>query len=173
MQFQVLLLTKLVVSIAPLDLISILENFNMYPFTLHQLRILRAVATEKNLTEAANLLYLSQPSVSKQIKILEKNLEISLIDREKNKISLTENGKVFFQYAERILSLCEESCRSMNDLKNGERGHLRIGASQTIGIYLLPRVLSLAAKNYPQIHFKVQVNSTRIIAKNLINKKLI
>ena len=144
----------------------------MYPFTLHQLRILRAVATEKNLTEAANLLYLSQPSVSKQIRILEKNLDISLIDREKNKISLTENGKVFFEYAERILSLCEESCRSINDLKNGERGHLRIGASQTIGIYLLPRVLSLAAKNYPQIHFKVQVNSTRIITKNLINKEI-
>jgi DNA-binding transcriptional LysR family regulator len=124
------------------------------------------------LTEAANLLYLSQPSVSKQIRILEKNLDISLIDREKNKISLTENGKVFFEYAERILSLCEESCRSINDLKNGERGHLRIGASQTIGIYLLPRVLSLAAKNYPQIHFKVQVNSTRIITKNLINKEI-
>ena len=144
----------------------------MYPFTLHQLNILRAVATEKNLTEAANLLYLSQPSVSKQIKILEKNLDISLIDREKNKISLTENGKVFFQYAERILSLCEESCRSINDLKNGERGSLTIGASQTIGIYLLPRVLSLAAKNYPQIHFNVQVNSTRIIVKNLINKEI-
>ena len=144
----------------------------MYPFTLHQLRILTAVATEKNLTEAANLLYLSQPSVSKQIRILEKNLDICLIDREKNKISLTENGKVFFEYAERILSLCEESCRSINDLKNGERGHLRIGASQTIGIYLLPRVLSLAAKNYPQIHFKVQVNSTRIITKNLINKEI-
>jgi DNA-binding transcriptional LysR family regulator len=144
----------------------------MYPFTLHQLRILRAVATEKNLTEAANLLYLSQPSVSKQIRILEKNLDISLIDREKNKISLTENGKVFLEYAERILSLCEESCRSINDLKNGERGNLKIGASQTIGIYLLPRVLSLAAKNYPQIHFKVQVNSTRIIAKNLINKEI-
>lgn len=144
----------------------------MYPFTLHQLRILRAVATEKNFTEASKLLYLSQPSVSKQIKILEKNLEISLIDREKNKISLTENGKVFLEYAERILSLCEESCRSINDLKNGERGNLTIGASQTIGIYLLPRVLALVAKNYPQIHFKVQVNSTGIIAKNLINKEI-
>jgi DNA-binding transcriptional LysR family regulator len=144
----------------------------MYPFTLHQLRILRAVATEKNFTEASKLLYLSQPSVSKQIKMLEKNLEISLVDREKNKISLTENGKVFLEYAERILSLCEESCRSINDLKNGERGNLTIGASQTIGIYLLPRVLALVAKNYPQIHFKVQVNSTGIIAKNLINKEI-
>jgi DNA-binding transcriptional LysR family regulator len=144
----------------------------MLPFTLHQLRILKAVATEKNFTKAAKLLYLSQPSISKQIQILEKSLEISLIDRQKNKISLTENGKVFLEYAERILSLCEESCRSIIDLKNGERGNLTIGASQTIGIYLLPRVLALFAKNYPQIHFKVQVNSTRTIAKNLINKEI-
>jgi len=144
----------------------------MLPFTLQQLRILKAVATEKNFTKAAKLLHLSQPSISKQMKVLEKNLEISLIHREKNKISLTETGKIFLQYAERILSLCEESCRSIIDLKNGERGNLTVGASQTIGIYLLPRVVALFAKNYPQVHLKIQVNSTRIIAKNVINKEI-
>jgi predicted transcriptional regulator len=76
----------------------------MLPFTLNQLRILKAVAAEKNLTKAADLLHLSQPSLSKQIKILEKNLDISLINRENNKISFTENGKVFLQYSERILA---------------------------------------------------------------------
>ena len=144
----------------------------MLPFTLQQLRILKAVATEKNFTRAAELLYLSQPSLSKQIQRLEKNLDISLINRENNKISLTENGKVFLQYSERILALCEESCRALIDLKNGERGNLTIGTSQTIGIYLLPRVLALFAQNYPQIDLKVQVNSTRVIAKNVINRKI-
>ena len=144
----------------------------MLPFTLQQLRILKALATEKNFTRAAELLYLSQPSLSKQIKVLEKNLDIPLINREKNKISLTENGKVFLQYSERILALCEESCRALVDLKNGERGNLTIGASQTIGTYLLPRVLALFAQHYPQIRLKVQVNSTRIIAKNVINREI-
>jgi DNA-binding transcriptional LysR family regulator len=144
----------------------------MLPFTLQQLRILKAIATEKNFTRAAERLYLSQPSLSKQIKTLEKNLDISLINRENNKISLTENGKVFLQYSERILALCEESCRALIDLKNGERGNLTVGASQTIGIYLLPRVLALFAQNYPQINLKVQVNSTRVIAKNLINREI-
>jgi DNA-binding transcriptional LysR family regulator len=144
----------------------------MLPFTLQQLRILKAVATEKSFTKAAELLYLSQPSLSKQIKTLEKNLDILLINRENNKISLTENGKVFLQYSERILALCEESCRALIDLKNGERGNLSVGASQTIGTYLLPHVLALFAQNYPQIDLKVQVNSTRVIAKNVINREI-
>jgi len=95
-----------------------------------------------------------------------------LIDRQNNKISLTENGKVFLHYSERILSLCEESCRALIDLKNGERGNLTVGASQTMGTYLLPRVLALFAQNYPQIDLKVQVNSTRVIAKNVMNREI-
>jgi DNA-binding transcriptional LysR family regulator len=142
------------------------------PFTLQQLRILKAIATERNFTKAAEILYLSQPSLSKQIKILEKNLDILLINRESNKISLTENGEVFLQYSERILALCEESCRALIDLKNGDRGNLRVGASQTTGTYLMPQVLALFAQNYPQITLKVQVNSTRLIAKSIINRDI-
>jgi DNA-binding transcriptional LysR family regulator len=144
----------------------------MLPFTLQQLRILKAIATEKSFTKAAKLLYLSQPSLSKQIRILEENLDMVLINRENHKISLTENGQVFLQYAERILALCEESCRSLVDLKNGERGNLIVGASQTIGTYLLPRVLALFAQRYPQINLKVQVNSTRLISKHIVNREI-
>ena len=144
----------------------------MLPFTLQQLRILKAVATEKNFTKAAAVLYLSQPSLSKQIRTLEKNLDTLLINRERNKISLTESGKVLLQYSNRILALCEESCRAVVDLKNGDRGNLTVGASQTIGTYLMPRILALFAQNYPQIDLKVQVNSTRIIAKKIINREI-
>ena len=144
----------------------------MLPFTLHQLRILKAIATEKNFTKAAAVLYLSQPSLSKQIKTLEKNLNTLLINRERNKVSLTESGKVLLQYSNRILALCEESCRAITDLKNGDRGNLRVGASQTIGTYLMPRILALFAQNYPQIDLNVQVNSTRIIAKKIINREI-
>ena len=144
----------------------------MLPFTLQQLRILKAIAKEKNFTRAAEILYISQPSLSKQIKNLEKNLDILLINRENNKISLTENGKIFLRYSERILALCEESCRALMDLKNGDRGNLIVGASQTIGTYLMPRVLALFAQNYPQIHLKVQVNSTRLIANHVLNREI-
>ena len=142
------------------------------PFTLQQLRILKAVASEKSFTRAAEILFVSQPSLSKQIKILENRLGIILLNREHNTISLTEGGKVFLQYSERILALCEESCRALNDIKNGDRGNLTVGASQTIGTYLMPRVLALFAQNYPQINIKVQVDSTRMIAKNVLNHEI-
>ena len=142
------------------------------PFTLQQLRILKAVASEKSFTRAAEILYVSQPSLSKQIKILENRLGIVLLNRENSTISLTEGGRVFLQYSERILALCEESCRALNDVKNGDRGNLTVGASQTIGTYLMPRVLALFAQNYPQINIKVQVDSTRVIAKNVVNREI-
>lgn len=144
----------------------------MVPFTIQQLRILKTIATEKNFTKAAKFLYISQPFLSKQIKLLEKNLDITILNRKNPNISLTENGTVFLEYAEKILTLCEESFRAITDLKNGERGNLTVGASQTIGTYLVPRVLGLFAKSYPQINLNVQVSSTRIIAKNLKNQKI-
>ena len=94
------------------------------PFTLQQLRIFKAIASEKSFTEAAEILFVSQPSLSKQMKTLENRLGILLLTRTGNKISLTEAGDVFLQYSERILALCEESCRALNDLKDGERGNL-------------------------------------------------
>ena len=142
------------------------------PFTLQQLRILKAIASEKNFTRAAEILFVSQPTLSKQIKILENRLGIILLNRENNSVSLTEGGKVFLQYSERILALCEESCRALNDVKNGDRGNLVVGASQTIGTYLMPRVLALFAQNYPQININVQVDSTRVIAKKVVNREI-
>merc|ERR1711957_932392 len=84
------------------------------------------------------------------VKFLEDRLGILLLNRNGNKISLTEAGNIFLQYSERILALCEESCRALNDLKDGERGNLKVGASQTIGAYLMPRVLTLFTQIYPQ-----------------------
>ena len=144
----------------------------MLPFTLQQLRILKAVMSEKSFTKAANVLFLSQPYLSKQIKKLEQNLDVSLLDRNSKIIALTENGKIFLQYTERILALCEESCRALIDLKNGERGNLIVGASQTIGTYLMPKLLALFSQNNPQINLKVQVNSTRLITRLIVNRQI-
>ena len=67
------------------------------PFTMQQLRIIKAIASEKNFTRAAEILFISQPSLSKQVKILENRLGIQLINRGNSGISLTEGGKLFLQ----------------------------------------------------------------------------
>ena len=144
----------------------------MFPFTLQQLRILKAIATEKNFTKAANVLYLSQPSLSKQIKSLEKNLNVVLIIRETNQIFLTEHGKILLHYSERILPLCEEYCRVLMDFKNGERGNLTIGTTPTIKKYLLPKITELFLKNYPQIDLKIIINSTPVITKRVKKREI-
>ena len=142
------------------------------PFTLHQLRILKAIASEKSFTKAAEILFVSQPALSKQLKLLENRLGLLLINRDNNKISLTEAGKLFLKYSNRILALCEESCRALTDLQNGDRGNLTVGASQTIGTYLMPRILALFAQNYPQINLKVQIDSTRVITKGVVDRDI-
>ena len=144
----------------------------MLPFTLQQLKILRVIAKEKSFTKAAKNLYISQPAISKQIRTLEKNLDVILLEREKNKISLTENGKILLQYSERILALCEESCRALVDLKSGGRGNLTIGASETIGKYLIPQIITLFTQNHPQINLKVIVNSTSLLTNSVLRKKI-
>ena len=142
------------------------------PYTLQQLRIIKALSSEGNFTKAAERLYISQPCLSQQLKSLEKRLGILLITRNNNRLDLTEAGKIFLTYSERILALCEESCRALNDLKKGDRGDLKIGASQTVGTYLIPRILTLFLQTYPQIKLKVQINSTRIIIKNILNRTI-
>ena len=144
----------------------------MLPFTLQQLRILKSIITEKSFTKAAKVLFLSQPYISKQIKTLEQALGVNLLYRNSSIIVLTENGQTFLKYSERILTLCEESYRALVDLKVGDRGKLIIGASQTIGTYLMPRLLALFSQNYPKIKIKIEVNSTRLISKLIIKRRV-
>jgi DNA-binding transcriptional LysR family regulator len=144
----------------------------MLPFTLQQLQILKAISTEKQFTKAAKLVYLSQPALSKQMKLLEESLGILLFDRENSKISLTKNGKIFLEYSERILALCEESCRILLDLTNGEQSNLKIGTTPILGIYLIPKILTFFARTYPQIKLKVSINSTETLIAGIKNNEM-
>lgn len=142
------------------------------PFTLKQLRVFTTILTEKTFTKAAETLCISQSSISKQLKILENELEISLLYKKQNKLFLTENGYTFSRYAQRILALCEESCRILIDLKNGKGEKLKIGSNQIISIYIMPYLLAFIVKKCPRIHFKIKINATNILAKNVYKQKV-
>jgi len=134
------------------------------PFTLDQLKILQTISREGSFKKAAEKLYISQPAVSLQVQNLEKKLNIPLFYRDKRKATLTEAGQLLIKYAEQILTLCEETCRALDELKTLQSGTLIIGASQTTGTYLMPRLIGIFRHKYPQIEIELQVHSTRKIA---------
>ena len=131
------------------------------PFTLDQLRILKAIAAEGSFKKAADSLYVSQPAVSLQVQNLEKQLSVPLFDRGGRKAQLTEAGHLLLSYGEKIITLCQETCRAIEDLQNLKGGTLIVGASQTTGTYLLPRMIGLFRQKYPDVSVQLQVHSTR------------
>nr|YP_009297611.1 LysR transcriptional regulator [Hildenbrandia rivularis]AOM67155.1 LysR transcriptional regulator [Hildenbrandia rivularis] len=139
------------------------------PFTLDQLRILQAIIREGSFKRAADSLYISQPAVSLQIQNLEKQLDIVLFERRSKKATLTEAGNLMLRYSGRVLSLCEETCRALEDLQNLKGGTLIIGASQTTGTYLMPRLIGLFRQRYPQVAVQLQVHSTRLVSWSVAN----
>lgn len=145
---------------------------NDLPFTLDQLRILRAIATEGSFKRASEILFLSQPAISLQIQNLEKHLNVPLFERHKKRIKLTDYGQLLLRYGNRILALCEETYRAISDLQNLQGGTLIVGASQTTGTYLMPRLIGLFRQRYPQINVQLQVHSTRRIAWAVANGQI-
>jgi DNA-binding transcriptional LysR family regulator len=139
------------------------------PFTIDQLRILKAIALEGSFKKAADTLYVSQPAVSLQVQNLEKQLNVHLFDRGGRKAQLTEAGHLLLNYGEKIISLCQETCRALEDLQNLHGGTLIVGASQTTGTYLLPRMIGMFRQKYQDVTVQLQVHSTRRTSWSVAN----
>ncbi|NES70754.1 MAG: LysR family transcriptional regulator, partial [Okeania sp. SIO2D1] len=139
------------------------------PFTLDQLRILKAIAAEGSFKRAADSLYVSQPAVSLQVQNLERQLNVPLFDRGGRRAQLTEAGHLLLEYGEKILTLCQETCRAIEDLQHLQGGTLIVGASQTTGTYLLPRMIGLFRQKYPEVSVQLQVHSTRRTSWSVAN----
>jgi DNA-binding transcriptional LysR family regulator len=139
------------------------------PFTLDQLRILKAIAVEGSFKRAADSLYVSQPAVSLQVQNLERQLDVPLFDRGGRRAQLTEAGHLLLTYGEKILTLCQETCRAIEDLQNLQGGTLIVGASQTTGTYLLPRMIGIFRQHYPDVAVQLHVHSTRRTSWSVAN----
>ncbi|WP_404783243.1 LysR family transcriptional regulator [Altericista sp. CCNU0014] len=139
------------------------------PFTLDQLRILKAIAAEGSFKRAADSLYVSQPAVSLQVQNLERQLDVPLFDRGGRRAQLTEAGHLLLEYGDRILALCQETCRAIEDLQNLQGGTLIIGASQTTGTYLMPKLIGVFRHVYPEVAVQLHVHSTRRTCWSVVN----
>lgn len=133
------------------------------------LRTFYTLAKERSFSNTANILCLSQPAVSYQIHSLETYLETRLFDRIKGEVSLTPAGEILFKHAENILTLYQTAEREIETLTDAARGRLVIGASTTIGQYLLPTILGRFKEFYPKIDVLLTNANTKEISAQLLN----
>lgn len=100
--------------------------------------------------KAGELLNLTQPAVSAQIKSLEEEFNTILIDRNQP-VTLTEHGQVFLEHAEQMLTIVEDLKQKLSDLNDNPQGHIILGTTASIAVQVLPRVLSYFQNQYPLI----------------------
>jgi LysR family hydrogen peroxide-inducible transcriptional activator len=140
--------------------------------TLTQLEYIVAVDTYRHFGKAAESCFITQPTLSMQIKKLEEDLEIIIFDRSKQPLIPTDVGQRIIEQARIVLKQAEELNNIVKDHKNQVSGMLRIGIIPTLAPYLLPVFIGRYKKKYPNIYIKVVEQTTDEIVK-LLNKDLI
>jgi DNA-binding transcriptional LysR family regulator len=137
-----------------------------------RLQVFHAVAKHLSFTKAAEALFMTQPAVTFQIKQLEEHFDARLFERGHGQISLTESGRVVFDYAERILNLSAELDARLKDMTGRIAGPLLIGASMTIAEYLLPQVLGEFNGRYPGVTPRLLVANSETIQNQVAEHSL-
>lgn len=119
--------------------------------TLRQLRYFVAVARELHFGRAARRLHMTQPPLSAQIRRLEEELGVVLLERDRRSVTLTDDGRFFLEEAERILEGVDQAIRRMDEVKEGVRGTLRIAFVGSSGFVILPTILKHFRREYPAV----------------------
>lgn len=128
-----------------------------------RLQVFHAVAKQLSFTKAAEVLFMTQPAVTFQIKQLEEHFNTRLFDRGHGKISLTPAGELVLAYAEKILGLSSEMDVRMAEMTGEIGGSLLVGASTTIAEFMLPRILGEFKSAYPKVRPRLIVANSESI----------
>ena len=129
-----------------------------------RLKIFHTVAQLKSFTKAAQVLNLTQPAITFQIKNLEDHFQTRLFYRDANKISLTPSGKVFFRHVKNILNEYETAKKEIAKVSGKIRGEIRIGIASLLGKYLLPKLIGHFKNEHSLIEISMLVgNSGKLI----------
>jgi DNA-binding transcriptional LysR family regulator len=139
---------------------------------LNQLRIFCAVVEKKSFSKASEAVFLSQPTVSLQIRALEQELDTRLLDRQGREVSVTGSGKLLYGYARKILQLVDEAEQAIAQLKGLIRGEIIIGASTIPGEYILPRMLAEFKEKHPGIEINLTIGDTREIIHKVLDNEV-
>ena len=136
-----------------------MENF--------RLRVFRAVAHHLNFRMAAEELLLTQPAVTQQIKALEVEVGAPLFNRAGGRVTLTPAGQALLPYAEALRRMAEEARAAVAEVSGAVEGPLRLGASQTIGQYLLPKLISGFLLEHPRVEVELSGGNTHTVLEEL------
>ena len=137
-----------------------------------KLKIFYETAKHLNMTRVAKEMYISQPSISQSINELENDLGVKLFDRIGKKLYLTHEGEVFLNYTRRILNLYDESIKVIKDFDSNKAGKIVIGASTTIGIYILPEIIRKFSNEYSDIEISLIIENSKIIEGLILDNKI-
>lgn len=132
------------------------------------------VASRLSFSKAAEVLYISQPAVSKQIKGLENEIGIPLFARKGNRIDLTSSGTKLYNYLQKAKVIQRQIQSDIDIIKNQwtAKGELKIGASTTISLYVMPKVLSVFRKRFPQVKILLINRNSENVLKALVNQEI-
>lgn len=139
---------------------------------IKQLKYFYAIVQEGQITSAAKKLHIAQPPLSYQLKSLENELGVKLMERGSRRIKLTDAGNILLNRAEQILGLTETAIKEIKDFKNGLHGTLTIGTVSSSGSSTLMKKLNIFHKKYPDVNFKILEGNTYKILE-LLNKGII
>jgi DNA-binding transcriptional LysR family regulator len=141
-----------------------LENF--------RLKVFRAVAEHLSFRKAAEHLFLTQPAVTLQIKALEDDLGMRLLDRTSRGVSLTPQGELLLGYARKIAGLVGEAEQELGSGDGRSTGEFSLGVSTTIAQYVLPRLLGAFLSEYPRVQLSLLSGNTSEIVELLLNDRV-
>lgn len=136
---------------------------------IKQLKYFRMIAEEENITAAAKRLFMAQPSLSQQLKLLENELGVQLVERGSRRIRLTESGRLLHERAGQILDLLQTTATEVKELHEGYQGTLAIGTIASSGVTLLPGLIRDFHENHPCIKFDLREGDTHAILELLNN----
>ncbi len=132
------------------------------------------VANQKNFTKASEVLFLSQPAISKSIKSLEEDYKAKLFERQGLKVTLTPIGTLLYEKLLEVKNIQEQTEFEISFLKDKlqAKGILKLGASTTVALYILPRILSAFHKQFPQIEINLLNRNSEIVLEALIQQNI-
>src|SRR5271156_6137805 len=141
-----------------------IENF--------RIRVFRAVARHLNFSRAAEELLLTQPAITQQIKALEDEFGAPLFDRGGGHIALTAGGKALLPFAEKMKELSDEAFAAVAEAIGQPAGELALGASQTIGQYLLPTFVAGFRRTNPKVRVTARSGNTDEMLEALLAREI-